>query len=63
MTPDLEHQAAMMVAQRTMASRFSAYGWDKRLGELSEAQVQDLIESAVCAYERARWGHTNMLPF
>ena len=60
---DAAHEAALLAAMEEVAPVMARYGWETPLKCLSEAQVRDLIETAVCHYELARWGQTNMVPF
>ena len=60
---DMAHEAAVMATMKELAPILTRYGWQTRLCDLTEGQVHDLIETAVCHYELARWGRTNMVPF
>ncbi len=60
---DAAHEAALLATMKEVAPVLGRYGWDTPLKCLSEMQVRDLIETAVCHYELARWGRTNMVPF
>ncbi len=60
---DTAHEAALLATMKELAPVLMRYGWDTPLGKLTEGQLHDLIEMAVCHYELARWGRTNMVPF
>ncbi len=60
---DMVHEAALLATMKKLTPILARYGWDTPLGKLTEGQVHDLIETAVCHYELARWGNTNMVPF
>ena len=60
---DAAHEAALLATLKEVAPVMALYGRDTPLKCLSEAQVRDLIETAVCHYGLARWGQTNMVPF
>ncbi len=60
---DMVHEAALLATMKKLTPILAGYGWDTPLGKLTEGQVHDLIETAVCNYELARWGNTNMVPF
>ncbi len=57
------HEAALLATMKQIAPVLERYGWQRRLGDLTEGQMRDLIETAVCHYELTRWGQTNMVPF
>ncbi len=60
---DMVHEAALLATMKKLTPILARYGWDTPLGKLTEGQVRDMIETAVCHYEFARWGNTNMVPF
>ncbi len=60
---DMVHEAALLATIKKLTPILARYGWDTPLGKLTEGQVHDLIETAVCHYELTRWGRTNMVPF
>ncbi len=60
---DMAHEAALLATMKKLTPILGRYGWDPPLSKLTEGQLHDLIETAVCHYELARWGRTNMVPF
>ncbi len=60
---DAAHEAALLATMKKLTPVLDRYGWDTPLNRLTEGQLHDLIETAVCHYELARWGRTNMVPF
>ena len=60
---DAAHEAALMATMRKLAPILGSYGWETPLGRLTEGQIRDLIETAVCNYELTRWGSTTQVPF
>ncbi len=60
---DPAHEAALLATMKRLTPVLSRYGWSTPLNRLTEGQMRDLIETAVCGYELARWGRTNMVPF
>ncbi len=60
---DTAHEAALLATMKELAPVLMRYGWDTPLGKLTDGQLLDLIETAVCHYELARWARTNLVPF
>ncbi|KIL96935.1 hypothetical protein CCC_01428 [Paramagnetospirillum magnetotacticum MS-1] len=48
-----QEQAAIRAAMKLVAELMDEIGWDKRLADLSEAQVLSLIEAAVEGFQDA----------
>jgi hypothetical protein len=51
--PTEQEQAAIRAAMKLVAELMEEIGWDKRLADLSEAQVLSLIEAAVEGFQDA----------
>jgi hypothetical protein len=62
-----QEQAALRAAMKSVAEVMEEIGWEKRLADLSEAQVLTLIEVAVDGFQTAMRAqasiHSTEVPF